>query len=205
MNEKLIVLGSGGFARQIPDLIRNINIVRQKYDLIGFLAPFQHTQRFALPILGNDNKLADIVARYVIGVGIPQLRQSLDNFATNLGKHSVILTHPQSTTQDRTDLSPGCILMAGARVNTGSTLGRHVLVNANAVVGHDCTISDHTVLSPLSMLGGGTHIGSRVLIGASAVTLPGIRIGDDAVIGAGAVVTDHVPAGRCAKGAPARW
>lgn len=205
MTEPIMVLGAGGFARQIPSLIRDINAVKPRYDIIGFLAPENPTPSKPVPILGSDQRLGDIDARYVIGIGIPHVRASADEFATLCGRRPVTLVHPQSSIEMDVDLAAGCLVLPGARLQTGTSLGRHVLVNANAVVGHDCQVADHVVLSPLSMLAVGARIGDRVLIGAGAIVLPGRKVGDDAVIGAGAVVAKDVPAGACAKGVPARW
>jgi len=49
-----------------------------------------------------------------------------------------------------------------------------------------------------------TRVKRGASIGSGAVILAGITIGEDAMIGAGAVVTRDVPAGKVAKGVPAR-
>lgn len=203
--QPIVVLGAGGLARQIPSLIHDVNAADAQYDIIGFLAPEDTQAAKPLPILGTDERLREIDAPYVIGIGIPHVRARLDEFATGLHRDTVTLVHPQSSLEMDIDLGPGCLVLPGARLQTGTSLGRHVLVNANAFVGHDCQVADHVVLSPLSVLAGGAWIGERVLIGASAVVLPGRKVGDDAVIGAGAVVTIDVPPGACAMGVPARW
>lgn len=205
MREPIVVLGAGGFARQIPSLVRDINAVEDRYNLIGFLAPEYPEPRKPLPIVGTDQQLGDIDARYVVGVGSPYARAGLDEFAIACGRKPVTLVHPQASFEMDIDLGPGCLIFPGARLQTGTSLGRQVLVNANVVVGRDCQVADHVVLSPLSMLASGARIGQRVSIGAGAVVLLGRTVGDGAVIGAGAVVTTDVPPGVCAKGVPARW
>lgn len=204
MTQPIVVLGAGGVARQIRSLVRDINTAEARYEIIGFLAPEDPQTTKPLPILGTDKRLRQIDARYVLGIGIPHVRARLDEFATGLGRDTVTLINPHSNLEMDTDLGPGCLILPGARLQTGTSLGRHVFVNANAVVGHDCDIADHVVLSPLSMLAGGVRIGARVLIGAGAVVLPERKVGEDAVIGAGAVVTTDIPPGACAMGVPAR-
>lgn len=204
MAQDLVVLGAGGFARQLPSLVTDVNFAQPRYRLLGFLAPDNFAHEGELPILGTDSELSRIDAAFVIGIGIPHLRASVDHFATSIGRYPATLIHPQASSEQNVRMGPGCIVLPGVRLQIGTILGRHVLANANAVVGHDCEVGDHTVLSPLSMLAGHVRIGARVLIGAGAVVLPGRVIGDDAVVGAGAVVTTDVPAGTCVVGVPAR-
>jgi acetyltransferase-like isoleucine patch superfamily enzyme len=51
---------------------------------------------------------------------------------------------------------------------------------------------------------GGITVGNEAWLGVGVTVLGGVRIGDGAVIGAGSVVTQDVPDGAIATGAPAR-
>lgn len=202
---RLVVLGSGGFGRRIPSILSDINRGQSKYKLIGFVDKRICTViDGATPFLGSDEELASIEADYVIGIADPRIRQRLDQYALSLGKEPATLIHPAANIESPVGIDPGCIVLAGACVNANSRLDRQVLVNVNAVIGHDVHVGACATLSPLSIVCGRAKVGARVLIGAGAIVLPGISLGDDAIIGAGAVVTTLVPPGRCAVGSPAR-
>ena len=94
--------------------------------------------------------------------------------------------------------------MAGVVINTGSRIGRFVIVNTGATVDHDNLIEDGVHISPGCHLSGRTTIGKYAFLGTGVVTIPDVVVGERAVVGAGAVVIRNVPAGVTAVGVPAR-
>ncbi len=155
-------------------------------------------------MIGDDDCLAELDANYTIGIAKPSVRQRLDQFASGHGAEPALLRHPNSSLESRVSLGPGCLIMAGVRIQADSVLGRHVFVNANAVIGHDAVIGDYASLSPLTTVCGGVVLEPRTFLGAGAVILPGVVVGADAVVGAGAVVTQDVAPGAVVVGVPAR-
>ncbi|MEU5695934.1 serine acetyltransferase [Actinosynnema sp. NPDC020468] len=100
------------------------------------------------------------------------------------------------------DLSPGCVLGPGVRLEHPNG----VVIGCGAVVGRGAFICQRVTLG--ERLGRGEPaypvVGDDVFLGAGATVLGGVRIGDGARIGAGAVVLHDVPAGATAVGNPAR-
>jgi acetyltransferase-like isoleucine patch superfamily enzyme len=91
-----------------------------------------------------------------------------------------------------------------ATVHARVRLGRGVLVNSNASVGHETSIGAFANVGPGVSLGGRCEIGAGVYLGIGSSILEDLTIAPNAVIGAGAVVTRSIDAPGTYAGVPAR-
>jgi serine acetyltransferase len=83
-------------------------------------------------------------------------------------------------------------------------LGRGVLVNSNASVGHETRISDFSNVGPGVTLGGRCVIGEREYLGIGSCMLEELTIAPDITIGAGAAVIRNIAEAGTYAGVPAR-
>lgn len=206
----LVIVGAGGFGREVLDIVEAVNGVEPIFDFLGFMDDDRHkdlelTGRRGAAFLGPIDVLAGIAASYVIGIGSPASRRLVDeNIASWRSRRSISLIHPSATVASEVILGPGAIVAAGARLSTNLRIGRQFQANPNATVGHDCRIGDYVSLSPGAHISGDVRLGDGVLIGAGAVVIQGCSVGDGSIIGAGAVVVRDVAPGVTAVGVPAR-
>ena len=59
-----------------------------------------------------------------------------------------------------------------------TTIGAHVKIGCQGMVGHNCQIGDYTIISPRCALSGSTRIGRYVTAGGTMETAQGVVIGD---------------------------
>jgi sugar O-acyltransferase (sialic acid O-acetyltransferase NeuD family) len=107
------------------------------------------------------------------------------------------------------EVQPGCIILAGAVIMRNTRIGRGVLVNIGALVGHDCVLEDWCSIQPGAALTGRVHVEEGAYVGINATLIARhkdrpLRIGRGAIVGGGAVVLEDVPEGRTVVGNPAR-
>ncbi len=209
----LVVVGAGGFGREVLDIVDAMNRVGAELELLGTLddsdANAELLARRGIPHLGPIERYAGgltpgVTPAFVIGIGNGTVRQELDAVLVAAGLAPAVLVHPMATVGADTRIGEGCVLAAGARVTTNITLGRHTHVHVNATVGHDATLGDFVSVFPGATVSGSVRLADGVTIGTGANVLPGRSIGAGAYVGAGAVVTTDVEPGVTVAGVPAR-
>jgi len=211
----LIVVGAGGFGREVLDVVEAVNRhgAGPLWQVVGVVddspAPINLERLRARHIrhLGGVGS----IARYedhavVIGVGSPEARVRI---AAQLRELSASLTypvlvHPSASIGSECALGEGAVVCGGAQISTNVSTGRHVHVNPNATIGHDTSLSDYVSVNPGAIVSGECSVESGVLIGAGAVVLQGVVVGARSLVGASACVVRDVAPDLVVKGVPAR-
>lgn len=209
--KKLVIVGGGGFARELLWLIEDINKAAAgqdaPYHVLGVVSNDGEGHLQGLPILGDDAWAFDNLdksVRFVLAVGDSDKRAQLALAYQQNGLHPLRLVHPSVLMSDEVQLGAGAIICAGAVLTVNIQLGDFCIVNLNATIGHDCKVGDFVTLHPGVHLSGGVEIGDLSVLGTGAVVLPGIVIGERTIVGAGAVVTTALEGDKTYVGVPAR-
>lgn len=196
MTKPVVLLGSGGHARVLLDILQRSNI-----EILGLVDPHRSTGSLWLdcPVLGNDEIIFDLSPasiELVNGIGsLPGdagLRAQLFSHFRSRGYRFKTLIDPLAFIAGNVVLKEGVQIMVGAIVQTGVSIGENSIINSGAIIEHDCQIGINVHIAPGSVLSGGVSVGDRGHIGTGATVIQNIRIGHDSVIGAGAVVTRDV-------------
>jgi len=208
MSGRLVIVGAGGFGREVLDVVEAMNAAGAALDFVGFVDDGDVDEavvaRRSAQVIGGSGLLRATSDRLTIGIGAPAVRRHLAERLDPSRERSVVLCHPAATVGGDVELGAGTVVTAGARVTTNVRLGRHVHLNLNSTVGHDCFIDNYVSVFPGATISGSVRIGEGATIGTGANVLPGVSIGEGAVVGAGAVVTRDVAPGTTVVGSPAK-
>lgn len=210
MNKPVIILGSGGHARVLQEMLKKegsriLGFSVQKVDLCK-----RNYSSCGLEILGSDEDILkyDPGEIYLVnGIGftdVCQKRKEIFNFFNKRGYCFKTLIHPSAVVDSSAFIAEGTQVMAGAVIQPFARIGRNVIINTRSSIDHHCSIEDHVHLAPGTTLSGGVKIGESSLVGAGAVVIQGVIVGREATVAAGGVVIDHVPDREMVKGVPAK-
>jgi UDP-perosamine 4-acetyltransferase len=193
---EVLVWGAGGHGRVVADLARALGHEVAGYtDADPSRADIAETDMLAWLEADGGRVLA-------LGVGDNTIR--LARARALPAARLPALAHPAAVLGSGIDRGAGSVVLAGAVLNTGASLGMAVIVNTAAVIEHDVEVGDGAHVSPGAVVAGGASVGVLAWVGANATVLPGVRVGEGAIVGAGAVVVASVPPGVTVAGVPAR-
>jgi len=209
MKTPLVVVGTGGHARSVLDVIRCAGCC----DVLGLLDSFRPRGDAALglKVLGSEKDLPELCRatgglRGLIAVGDNNGRRSVAARIRALvpGFEFMACVHPGATVAEDVVIGAGSVVMPGAVLVSGCRLGEGCIVNTAAVLDHEGRMGDYASLAPGAVCGGNVTLGGGTAVGLGARIVHRVTVGSDTVVGAGALVLDNLPDRVVAYGLPAR-
>jgi len=206
----LVIVGAGGFGREVLDVVSAVNKKSESWNFLGFVADGSPSPDLldALNVkwLGSVDEVLQSTqpASYVVGIGSPADRRRVSEKFDIAGWQAATLIHPSATIGADVEISLGSVICSHVSITTHVRLGCHVHVNLNSTIGHDCLIGDFVTINPLVAVSGDVELGSGVTMGTHSSILQGLQVGANSTVGAGAVVVKDVPANTTVVGVPAR-
>lgn len=209
VTRRIVIVGTGGHAREIHELIEDINASAPAWEILGWLdsnAAAHGTTVHDLPVLGDVDWLQANPDVYVtVAIGAPPVRRRVVERVRAIGHtRFATLIHPTALIGRRVEIGEGTVICAGVITSTDYRLGQHVLINRMATVAHDDDLHDFVTIAPSAVISGNVTIGEGTDLGTNATVNQGVEIGAWTIVGSGAVVTKSLPANCTAVGAPAK-
>lgn len=205
--DEVVILGAGGFGRELRCWYERVSHRQSMPRLAGFLderTELHGLDLLEVPVLGGADWLAS--RRHVgvlLGVGLPRVKAAIVARLAEWNLTFPALVDPSANLGGDIRIGQGVVVCAGVTITTAVELQAFSMVNINATIGHDSVIGSFSTISPGANLSGYTRIGEGVDLGTGAITIPGKSIGAWSVVAAGAVVTADVPANVMVAGVPA--
>ncbi len=205
----IVIYGGGGFAREVLQVLLDINEEQPTWTILGFLVDDAYREESivqGLPVLGGAEWLAGKAGHaVVVANGESRHRLAMVERLEALGEFDFpTLIHPRAWLGRNIRLGPGCIVCAGVAMTTDIYAGMHVNININATVGHDCRFEDFATVSHGVNVSGNVRVGEGVELLTGSVAIPHVEFGAWSKLGAGAVALSDIPSAALAVGAPAR-
>lgn len=204
----IVIVGAGGFGREVEWLIERINKINQKWNILGFADDniekgtlIEHSK-----VIYNINDLTNIdkELNVAIAVGNAKTRKLLYNkLKNNLNISFPNLVDPSVISGD-IDIGKGNIICAGTIITVNVKIKDFTIINLDCTVGHDDMINDFVTIYPSVNVSGNVEIGEGTEIGTGTQIIQGKNICNNCIIGAGAVVVKNIEEEGTYVGVPAR-
>ena len=209
--KNLIIVGVGGFAREVYWHEQNSHGFNTDWTIKGFLdgdvkLPAEEYARLPenVPVLGDvDNYKICVDDVFTCAIGTPKVRKKLIEKILSRGGEFVNLISKDSYIVPSAKIGRGVIFAAKTVVNDLSVIEDFVVINSLSGTGHDTRVGKYSCIMSGVNITGGTQIGEEVFIGSNAVFAPKAKVGNGAFVGAGSVILKKVRAGAKVFGNPA--
>jgi len=211
MNTKIVIIGAGGFGKEVLWSIIDINKLSKKYDFLGFIDDDKklcNTKIYGHNVLGGldwFSKNKDKNFSCVIAIGDPILRKKIVEKLSSCDLSYETIIHPSVIFSDSISIGFGTIIQAGVILTVDTKIGNHVHININSTVGHDCNISDFVTVNPGVQVNGDTKIDEGSFLGSGVTLKDNINLGRWSVIGAGSVLLSNAKEFSTYVGIPAKF
>ncbi|MCB0353072.1 MAG: acetyltransferase [Bdellovibrionales bacterium] len=219
------IIGAGGFAREVLELIRDINKARSgcdggnptrlggaddHFNVVGFLDKDSENWGRSLngvKILGDESLLMECENKFgvALGIGNPRVKRTIvERLQTIENICFPNFIHPSVIVGSNNTFGVGNVITAGNIITCNVEVKNHAMINLACTVGHDCVIDNYVVISPGVNISGYCQIGEGAYLGTGSSLLENRKIGDWAIVGGSALVNKDVPRGVTVVGVPAK-
>lgn len=191
--EDIILYGSGGMAREVVELIEDINKVEPRWNIIGYIDDIKSDCGEVLHgyrILGTGEILKELAetTSVVIALSDPAAKESIYEKIKTCNIRFPVLIHPSARVSENARIGEGSVIGIDCVVSTNVNIGKHVFLNMRTVVGHDGVIQDFCSCLVNCIIAGGVQIKECSLLGSGCIIMEKKVLGRNCKVSMGSVV-----------------
>ncbi len=207
MQKNIIIIGTGGFGREVIGYVRDVIQTDSSWHFSGFLdvnpQALEDAAKFG-DVLGSPDTYAPKEAdMFVCAIADPRTKVGTCAQLRARGARFSTLIHPTAIVSPHCVLGTGVIIAPYCTISPDVRIDDDVSINSHCAIGHDAIIEKGCTLSSFVSVNGHVHIEEGVFIGSHGTVTPRIRVGAYATVGAGSVVVSRVEPGHTVFGVPA--
>lgn len=190
--KKIVIIGAGGFGREVVWLIEDINKENMIYEILGFIdenKDLQNQEINGYKVLGGIDYLKNLNGiSFVVAVGNTKVKKLLVEKAIENGVIPETIIHPSVIKSERNEIGKGVIICTGNILTTNIKVEDFVTLNLACTVGHDVTLKRYSTIYPSVSISGNCSIGEESEIGTRTAIIQGVSLGKKTITGAGSVI-----------------
>jgi sugar O-acyltransferase (sialic acid O-acetyltransferase NeuD family) len=194
--KKLILLGAGGHAKSLFNLISN----SRDYKIIGAIENIKKDTFTAFKILGVYNDLNFFFKKGIkyalVATGqVKENKTRVKHFRllkkigfkipTIISRHAVVGKFSK--------IGIGTCIFDNTYVGPNVTIGNNSIINTGAIIEHDSFIGHNCHISTGAIINGNVIVKDNTFIGSGSVIKEGTIIGENCIIGARSFVGKNIP------------
>lgn len=207
--KKLFIIGSGGFSKQVIEIVEKINEQSNIYDLVGLIDDNETLKGHKVldyQVIGTTDDLHSYSKKHevyaVIAIANAKVKEKLNQKLKYV--NWINLIHPDAIITKYLEIGVGNIICGGVVINPNCKINNHCHINIGTTFGHDVTLMDYVTVMPGCRISGNVTLKSNSMIGTGSTIIQGITIEESTVLGAGAVVIKDTDKQGLYVGVPAK-
>lgn len=174
----LVIIGAGGYGREIVDLVHQINKVEKTWNLLGLIDDKVTKTPEGYPVLGDLKYLLERKDRpyFIISIANPEVRERIARCCLVAGFPAATLIHPSVIQNPGSSVGEGTILYIQCLLGSNAKIGSFCILDGYCRIGHDTEIGDFCSLMPETLIGGESHLGAKCYCGQRTTMLNRISV-----------------------------
>ena len=195
MENKIIIIGSGGHAISCIEVIESLNkyFIHKIYD-----TKTNKKKLFDYEIIKNESALsilrneADCVC---IGIGFIKdntIRKKIIEMTSKLNFKFPNIYSSTAYISKNSENGIGNTYHHNIFINSDTKIGNFNIINSNSILEHGVQIGDNCHISTKVVLNGDVIIGNDTFIGSGTVIKNGVKIGNKKIIPMGSIIKNDV-------------
>lgn len=205
--KKIIIVGAGGFGRELLQWIKDINLITPTWEILGFIDDNVNALdgvEIDYPVIGTIREWRPKEdEEFALAMGTPGLKRKIVSILKEKGAKFATVIHPTALLSEFAHYGEGFIMFPYSKLSCNSAVGDFVTL-LSTPIGHDNVIGDYSVISGGCNIVRNVEIGKDVFLAAGVCIAQDVKIGDGAYLGLGSVVLKDVGPGKKVFGNPAR-
>jgi len=200
--KKIIIIGGMGNGTVALSTIEDINKVKRKWEILGFLNDFETEPINGYPVLGKidysttqrflkddsvfflytliSTKFNHKYLYKLLELEIPEKR-----FAT--------IIHPTAVISKFAKIGSGTSIQPFVSVGPNVEIGNHVQIYAQSLIGHNSKLDNYSYVANNACIGANVYLKEGAYLGTNCSILENVIVGRWGLVGIGSVVIRDVP------------
>lgn len=205
MKEEVIIIGAGGHAKVIIDILNGCG----NYRIAGCIDKVSRGGKVLdYPVLGDDSILPEVlnsgIRNAFVAIGDNRLRKRVFEYTKSIGFNIINVVSQYTCISTTVKLGEGIAIMPGVVVNAEAVINSNAIINTGATIDHECIIGENVHIAPGCNLAGNVLVEEGAFLGVGCRVIPKKKIGAWSIVGAGAVVIDDIISNSISVGVPAK-
>jgi sugar O-acyltransferase (sialic acid O-acetyltransferase NeuD family) len=197
MKENIILIGGGGHCKSCIDVIDS----EGRYSIAGIvdLKEYMGKKVLGYEVIASDEDLPRLTKDYLnyfITMGqiqSPMRRIRIYETLKGLNANLPVIISPVAYLSKYARVDEGTIVMHHAVINADAQVGKNCIINTKAVIEHDALIESNCHISTGAIINGGTIIRQNSFVGSNAMVKEYVEVGRNSVVGGGLSVMKDLP------------